>query len=146
MKLNAWELKRLLFEKLGVPGAAVRTRSKYYQLPTKDWVTSQFAPAFREWLSKLSIRYDSGVWDCGSYSLFALTLARLFHLRSDHEDGAGIALGEFSYPRLETDGHSLNLWVVKEGNEAVPLFWEPQNQNWVNLKPEEIIGCNGSLW
>jgi len=144
--ITAYELKKLLHGAIGLPGVVVRVRSGEYQVPKIESLNLDFAPVFREWLSKLGLGYNGRRFNCIAFTDLAKALAEVFHAKTQSDTDAALAVAEFNYRKVNGDYHDILLWVVSDDGNRRPLFWEPQTQREITLDPMEVLSCDGCLF
>lgn len=113
-----------------------------FSLPDRAWVANEFAA------SVLSVQHALGVtgWsegsnDCDDFARLAAALAQVLHHRTRTGRKTGLAIGEFWYWKYDLSQHAIVFVIVREGDERVLLFWEPQTRQFVKLTNEEKSQC-----
>lgn len=115
--------------------------STVYACPTREWLETTFATAYRADLERVGARkYVRRRNDCVDFSLYAMAMARMSHnLTSD--SSSALAFGAVDYLKDYPDsiplGHRINLVVVMERGFYRVVFFEPQLPGIVELSDDE---------
>jgi hypothetical protein len=112
-----------------------------YECPTKGWVLDEFAPFLGDILRQIGTdRWVKNRNDCDKFSRQAWAQASAIHVKSTDKE-AGLTFGIFNYERDAGGGHSINFFIVQNGNKAEVCFFEPQTQQQVYLSVTERAAC-----
>lgn len=134
---NAEEL--MSFFNQATPGAEVNFDDLNYVLPTREWVTGDFARAMLGNLQKLGITYAPESFDCDKFAKLVAAFGAVCNLRTSGHKG-GLALGVFYY-RSPAGYHAINVAVVPDDDDLDLVFIEPQTGQELRLSEEELASC-----
>lgn len=114
--------------------------SPTYICPTRQWVLDVFGPAWKDTLEKLGLHYQEGAFDCQSFTLACVAVARICHSRNTErpDPTAALAMGGCGFTRWSTGKrHKIVLAFEKKGDVFAPIYLEPQSGKEFNMYPEE---------
>lgn len=117
-----------------------------YRCPSRRWIVDDFGPDLIFVLGRLGFRYQEGSQDCDDYALFAMSYARMLNANMDRRGQAGIAFGVYIYRTLEMVRHALNVALVYEDSNLVPVWFEPQTGKIQVLDKAERQSCEFYLF
>lgn len=116
--------------------------SDSYICPTREWLLDVFAKAWLENLKLLGLDYQSGSFDCQSFTLLCVGFARICHQRTPTNERTALAVGGFGFTRWSTGtGHKIVVGFVRKGELFEPAYLEPQSGREYNMYPEEEKSC-----
>jgi len=109
-----------------------------YALPTRDWFYAQYGPALTRNLALLGAAdYTPEANDCDDFGMIATALGRLNnHLFAPAREA--LALGFIGYTSATLGNHEIIFTVVRENDQRVLLFMEPQNRQPVGVSRAEL--------
>lgn len=100
-----------------------------YSLPTREWVAGDFHSGFRSFLQMFGCtEYIPTARDCDDFANAAALYASILH--SHTATGArldtALLFGVFSYVKDSGEAHRLCFTIVREDDQHIVLFYEPQ--------------------
>lgn len=120
------------------PSSGLIIADAIYVLPTKQWIENEFSIILN---TKLKNKYKLEAYDCDNFAIGAENVASEINAKANHQ----LAIGEFYYIRDDRNqGHAINFFLYKEGNNVKIGFIEPQNGKIIDLSEKEILSC--SYW
>lgn len=119
--------------------------SDTYLCPTRDWFLGTFGEAWSKTLDLLGLQYQEGAFDCQSFTLACVAVARICHQRTpDRPDpAAALAVGGFGFSRWRNGAlHKVCIAFHKTGDKLSHSFLEPQSGKEATVyDPEETKSC-----